>query len=272
MTDIRMILSDIDGTLLNHQGIITPETKKAIQLCRQKGILFGIATGRPVQAVEGLLKDWGIQDDVDILLGYNGALVNDYTLNQSFKSDLISGRILQNIIEEYAPLKSAFGIFEETNLYVNQSNAITQQIAKKNKFTEIVCDLSRFYSQSVFKMLALNEKEKTDAIALFHQSHPHDDFKGVRSTPNLYEFMNPNISKSHGIETIVKAHGWSMNQILVFGDEMNDFEMIRDCGVGVCMGNGNPQLKALADAVTESNDEDGIAKYLYQHILKEKSI
>ena len=119
-------------------------------------------------------------------------------------------------------------------------------------------------------MLALNEKEKTDTIAAFHQAHPHDDFKGVRSTPNLYEFMNPNISKSHGIETIVKAHGWSMEQVLVFGDEMNDFEMIRDCGIGVCMGNGNPQLKALADAITGSNDEDGIAQYLYQYILEEK--
>ncbi len=81
MQAIQMILCDLDGTLLNPDGIVSERTRKAIHDVRQKGILFGIATGRSLHGVQKLVHDWQIADDCDILMGFNGAELIDHQLH-----------------------------------------------------------------------------------------------------------------------------------------------------------------------------------------------
>ena len=272
MSDIKIVLCDVDGTLINSKGEITLKTKEAIKNCKKHGILFGIATGRPVASIEGLIPDWGIEEDVDIILGFNGALVKDYALNKVFESDLISGKYLVEVLREYEHLDSGFGIFVDKTIYVNKISNQTLAIAKRNKFQLIVCDLiEEFKDKSVFKMLAINETDKTnEVIDYYNKNHISPYYKGVKTSPNLFEFMDPNVSKCHGIEKLAQAHDCTMQNICVFGDEMNDFEMIRDC-YGIAMGNANPKVKEVAKFVTLSNEEDGIAYYLNNYIFKEEN-
>lgn len=272
MNDIKIVLCDVDGTLLNSHGEITPKTKQAIKDCKKHGILFGIATGRPVASIEGLIPDWGIEEDVDIILGFNGALVKDYSLSKVFESDLISGKYLAEVLREYEHLDSGFGIFVDRTIYVNKDTPYTRKISDHNKFEIILCDLIKeFEDKHVHKMLAINDADKTnEVIDYYNQHHVSPYYKAVKTSPNLFEFMDPHVSKCHGIEKLAEAHDCTMQNICVFGDEMNDFEMIRDCH-GIAMGNGNEKVKEVAKFVTLSNDEDGIAYYLNNYIFKEEN-
>lgn len=272
MEDIKIVLCDVDGTLLNNKNEITPKTKEAIKKLKNHGILFGIATGRPVASIEGLLPDWGIEDDVDIILGFNGALVKDLSLNKEFESDMLDGKYIAEILREYEHLDSGFGIFVDRKIYVNKDNEFIRLIASRNKFEMIICDMiKQFKNTPVFKMLAINNENKTNEIINFYnKNHVSPYYKGVRTSPILFEFMDPNISKCHGIEKLAHAHNCTMQNICVFGDEMNDYEMIRDCH-GVAMGNGNEKVKEIAKFVTLSNEEDGIAYYLNNYIFKEEN-
>ena len=132
MENIKIVLCDVDGTLLNSKNEITPKTKEAIKNLKNHGILFGIATGRPVASIEGLLPDWGIEEDVDIILGFNGALVKDLSLNKEFQSDMIDGKYIVEILKEYEPLDSAFGIFIDRKIYVNKIENQTLAISKRS--------------------------------------------------------------------------------------------------------------------------------------------
>ena len=270
MEDIKIVLCDVDGTLLNSKNQVTPKTKEAIKKLKDYGILFGIATGRPVVSIEGLLPDWGIEEDVDIILGFNGGLVKDLSLNKEFQSDLLSGQYICEILKEYAPLDLGFGIFVDKKIYANKLSNQIYAISERNKFQLIICDLAKeFKDKEVFKMLAINEKDKTqEVIDYYNKIHVSPYYKGIKTSPFLFEFMDPNISKCHGIEKLALAHGCTMENICVFGDEMNDYEMIRDC-YGIAMGNGNEKVKEIAKFVTLSNDEDGIAYYLNNYIFKE---
>ena len=101
MKDVKMILCDIDGTLLDDHRKITPATLEAISKLKEHGILFGIATGRSPIAVKQLLGDWGVEAYTDILMGFNGSQYFDYALDKEERSHLVEGSILKDIMNTY---------------------------------------------------------------------------------------------------------------------------------------------------------------------------
>lgn len=268
MENIKMILCDIDGTLLNDEKKITPKTMAAISKLKERGILFGIATGRSPIAVQYLIKDWGLEPYVDILMGFNGSQYFDYVLHKEELSNLVDGKIIEDIIKEYSHFDISFGIFDGKEYHATRENRGSIGIATNNKLTLIIDDLKKYRQTKATKMLAMGEPKVIDEVEKYYQKHLDERYRGVRSTPDLFEFLEPHVSKSFGIERIAKQHGFTLENVCVFGDEANDLEMIRDCGVGVCMANGNPIVKEVADYITDSNNEDGVGKFIEDKILK----
>lgn len=268
MENIKMILCDIDGTLLNDDKKVTPKTLAAIDKVRKQGILFGIATGRSPIAVKQLLKGWNLEEYVDILMGFNGSQYFDFALNKEDRSNLLDGAIIRDIIEEYKGFDISFGIFDNYEFHVTREDEVSVNIAKGNRLKLIVDDLDAYIRTNATKMLAMGQPEITDQVEQYSLAHPDLRYRGVRSTKQLFEFLEPHVSKSFGIERIAKNHGFTLANVCVFGDELNDLEMIRDCGVGVCMANGNPIVKDIADYVTDSNNDDGVGNFIEQYLLK----
>ncbi len=269
MKDVKMILCDIDGTLLDDHRKITPATLEAISKLKEHGILFGIATGRSPIAVKQLLGDWGVEAYTDILMGFNGSQYFDYALDKEERSHLVDGSILKDIMNTYKDFDISFGVFDDYEYHVTRDDRVSNGIAKNNKLKLCVNDLSAYTSTNATKMLAMGDSDVIDEVEKYCLAHPDPRYRGVRSTKELFEFLEPHVSKSFGIERIAKNHGFTLENVCVFGDELNDLEMIRDCGVGVCMANGNPIVKEIADYITASNNEDGIALFINEHILKE---
>ena len=110
-------------------------------------------------------------------------------------------------------------------------------------------------------MIFMAEKEEIQKISQHYQMNSHPYYRGVQSTAILFEFLNPELSKSKGIQKLCQDLHLPLDSILTFGDELNDYEMIKDY-IGVAMGNANPQIKEVAKYITTSNNEDGIAQFL----------
>ena len=267
MKEIKMILCDIDGTLLDDQKKIPEGTIESISQLKDKGILFGIATGRSPIAVKQLLEGWKIEEYVDILMGFNGAQYLDFVLDRDDSSHLIDGAILKDVLELYKDFDVSFGIYDQYEYHATKGDELATNIAINNKIKLVVDDLSTYTNSQATKMLAMGQPDVIESIEAFYLEHQDPRYRGVKSTKNLFEFMNPNVSKSFGIAKIAENHGFTLENVCVFGDELNDFEMIRDCGVGVCMDNGNPAVKEIANYITDSNNDNGIGKFIDKYIL-----
>ena len=101
MKNIKVIMCDIDGTLLNSKGIVTTKTIDAIKKVREQGILFGISTGRDVPSVKRLFGKWGIGGLVDMVVGSNGGEIYDYKTDYYEENFALPGNLIANIMEHY---------------------------------------------------------------------------------------------------------------------------------------------------------------------------
>lgn len=268
MKDIKMVLCDLDGTLLNSKSIITQRTIETVKKAREQGVLFGVATGRSPLAVDRLLEHWGIKPYIDILVGFNGGQYIDYKQHENKYLYSLDGCLIKDIIELYSHFDMSLCIFDQYQLHAMKKTPLIENLAKGNKFELCINSLEQFINSSAPKLLANGEKDIIDEIEAFYEKHQDPRYRGVRSTQNLFEFLNPEVSKTKGIEKVAEKYHMTLENVCVFGDELNDFEMIRDCGTGVCMDNGNPKVKEIADYITLSNDEDGVAVFIEKNILK----
>ena len=264
MEDVKLILVDIDGTLLNDDGIITPKTKEAIARIKEKNIMFGIATGRTPYAVKHLIKDWQIDKYVDLIMGFNGGCYLDLKNNRTKSHYLLDGKLIPEILNEFNRFNFNVGIYDKESLHVLEDEKIAKAIAKRNKLPLIIDDLRQYYNRQIEKILFMADTEELDKIDQYYQTLVDLDYRLVRSTPIIIEYLNPQLSKSLGIRKMCEDIKIDTANIIVFGDELNDYEMIRDY-IGVAMENANPAIKEIANYITKSNNEDGIADFLIKY-------
>ena len=268
MEKIKMILCDLDGTLLNSKSTVSIRTIETIQKVRKQGVLFGIATGRSPLAVDCLLDKWQIKPYVDILVGFNGGQYIDYQQNENVLLYELDGHLIKEIKALYEHFEMSFCIFDQYQLHATKQTDLIEHLAKGNQFELCIDDLEQFIQTQAPKLLIDGEEEVINEVEKFYSKHLDPRYRGVRSTKNLFEFLNPEVSKTKGIEKVAQKYNMTLENVCVFGDELNDLEMIRDCGVGVCMANGNPKVKAVANAITLSHDEDGVAVFIEDNFFK----
>lgn len=113
MKAIELVLVDIDGTLLNDQGMVTPKTIEAIKKLKDKQILFGIATGRTPFAVKHLIKKWEIEPYVDVIMGFNGGCYLDMRTQKMSSCYLLDGKFIPVILEAFQEFDFNAGIYDQ---------------------------------------------------------------------------------------------------------------------------------------------------------------
>jgi HAD-superfamily hydrolase, subfamily IIB len=271
---IKAIFFDIDGTLMNTQGKVLPSTKKAIKQAQANGILCGIATGRGPKNVNSIVSEL----ELDMFITYNGQFV--YTKEQVLYARPFEKPVLKKIID-YANEQSRqmiLGGREKTEgsltMRIGESSFVRRLIRfmpasfpirwmknmlqrySPNRRVNRYAKLS-LADQPIYQCIMLSAEYEAERL---RQALPECDFQ--RSNPYTVDIVPKGGSKLRGIQFFMAHHGWTLSEAMVFGDHMNDVEMIAGVGVGVAMGNGLEGTKAVADYITATNDDDGIAKAL----------
>jgi Cof subfamily protein (haloacid dehalogenase superfamily) len=249
----KLIALDIDGTLLNSKLEISPVTKSALQHAASRGHHIVLASSRPPRSVRAIARALGTPETVSISLG--GAFVFDQHV----------------VFEKILPEQIAISVIElarDRALHVSLYSGQDWLVESDDKWAALEANVVGFqpnlvddlitYSAAVHKLLVMGEAENiSDFQHELHQSQwPLD---AVLSKPVYCEVTAAAISKAEAIETVAQHFALNLHDVIAFGDGENDLSMIRAAGVGVAMGNALPSVKAVANLVTKSNDEDGIA-------------
>lgn len=265
--DIRMVLCDLDGTLLYDTNTITDRTKAAICALRKQGILFGICSGRSAVALTDLIRHWGIEKDVDFILGFNGGMFWDPKTGRREEIYPLDVKAVDEAIAAFKGYSFAFAEYQGREMLCTRKNPITLQMARRNKieFRQVgLKDLRR----PALKFMAIGMPWTVSKWLKSSRTKHLHHIRCFRSGPFLIEVVHPQLSKLEGAKLAAKKYGLRMDQIMSFGNDNNDLEMLEGT-YGVAMANALEEVKAVSKAVTSSNRKDGVAKYLEDHVITE---
>ncbi len=257
----RLIAVDMDGTLLNSQGSITEKTIAAIHKVVDKGVLFTICTGRPIQGVE---RYYDVLDPHSPVITYNGAMI---VMGKSreilYKQDLDPSDA-RDVLAWGKKLGTTVIAWSDNKLYANELNDRVHDYKKLSMVEPIlITDEEELFINGVTKFLWYDDAEK---IKHFQGVLADKLGKGVTfctSKPTFLEFFDSRVSKAVAMEKIGEHFGIRREEMVAIGDGFNDLSMIEYAGLGVAMGNAPEEIKKKATFVTLSNDEDGIAHFIH---------
>lgn len=275
---IKAILLDIDGTLTNSKKEITPETLTALKNAQDRGIRLVLASGRPAKGLSNygdLLNMWMHHG---LFVCYNGARVIDCESKEVLVDVTIKPELVTAVLEhmkkfdvipivtygEYMVVEDVYHCMVKNG---DQIFNVVQYESRMNNYRLMECeDLAKFTNFPVNKILTAGDSDYLQA----HWQEMREPFKDTLScmfTSNFYyEYTSLGIDKGAALREAMAKLGIKPEECIAFGDAENDIPMLEYAGIGVAMGNAQDGVKAIADEITLSNEEDGIAHSLYRHI------
>ena len=256
---IRLIASDMDGTLLDSQKRMPPHFEDAVRALCAQGVRFAVASGRQY---ESLLRDFTqIQDDI-LFIAENGALVMEH--GKRLFVDPVPKEHLKGVIEAVRAIEDAYPIL------CTAEGAFIEDCAP-----DFMHDALMYYArcERVPDLLRLCGREDVCKIAVFDptgaEAHSNPQLKGafpdlavILSGDRWSDIMRPGVNKGTAMRAIQRILGISPGECMAFGDYLNDLELMGACTHSYAMANAHPQLKAAARHGAPSNDENGVLRVI----------
>ncbi|GEQ50060.1 Cof-type HAD-IIB family hydrolase [Tetragenococcus koreensis] len=275
---IKAIAMDMDGTLLNEEKRITEKTKAALVEAQKQGIKVILASGRPTPGLFKYAEELAMEKYDGVGLSFNGAHVLDYQTNEVLFEQPLPLETSKAILEHLKAFDVKPMICHQNYMYVNDvfDNTIHLPDGDMNiieyearaggyKLCE-VNDLAGFCDFSLYKILVAADPDYLNQ----HYKEMMRPFEGqvsaLFSAPFYFEFTDAGITKAKAIAATLPRLNLKKEELMAFGDGQNDQAMIEYAGVGVAMDNATTDLKQIADEITLSNNEDGIAHTLEKYL------
>ncbi|MCL2636767.1 MAG: Cof-type HAD-IIB family hydrolase [Oscillospiraceae bacterium] len=251
---IKMIVTDLDGTLLRDDKTVSQRTIDTLKKCREKGIKTTYATARS-DSVKLLLP---VDEMFDGYVSTNGALA--YIGEKQVYNRLIKPETARTflIAADEAGIKIASQLYGKH--YANFN--ITELWSwLKNEFTD-------FKTYNIETEKIYSQIENTETVD-FLEKNLLDDLYMVIARDNLAMIMHKEAVKSKAVAALADYWGIEKSEIAAFGDDLNDIDLLEFCGVGVAMGNALDQVKKTTKYICGTNENDGVAEWLEENILGE---
>ncbi|WP_152394938.1 Cof-type HAD-IIB family hydrolase [Paenibacillus guangzhouensis] len=261
----KLIAIDVDDTLINDDKIVTEATQQALEQAITKGVTVTLATGRMYASAQAIARQIGMNVP---LITYQGSLVKNlldgHVLYERSVPQDAARRIWQYAEEHSLHLQ----LYIDDQLYVQVDNEKTQSYAGLSKIPYIVePDFSKLIDQPSTKMLIIDEPDYLDEVAVELRDLLGSGVHITKSKPHFLEIMHSEGTKGHALTYLAEHFGCDLSEVMAIGDAWNDREMLEVAGLGVAMGNAVPSLKEIADEITLSNNDDGVAHVIRKHIL-----
>lgn len=261
----RMIVTDIDGTLVDLQQMISKRNKEMIYAFQQQGGIVTLATGRVEEAALPYAQELDIRHPVIL---YNGGKIVDFNTDHCY----FEARLTLNVIErclqllQDQPLDMIF--YADKQIWVKEITEPIKAYMKKDKVQCHTWDTPDFLKQSnVNKILIINEDQDFSGVSEALESMVGVNCELVRSEPTYLEVLPQSVSKGQALITLANHLGIELQEVIAIGDNLNDLEMIQTAGLGVAVGNAHPELKAHAQYVAKSHLEHAVAEVIYKYGL-----
>lgn len=267
--ETKVLVLDIDGTLTNSNKEITKNTVQGIISIMERGHKVILASGRPTPGMSYYARELQLEKYGGYLLSFNGAKIINCKTGEIIYQKTIPNTVLPNL-HRFA-LKNDLGLVTylgDSILLGTRSDSYIELEARINHLpVRYVGNFSDFVDFDLNKCLMTAPPEKAAEYEHILQSKYGDILSIYRSEPFFIEIMPKHVDKATSLDRMLKSIGLTRENTICCGDGFNDLTMIKYAGVGVAMENAQPEVKASADFITDSNDNDGIVTVINKFIL-----
>lgn len=264
----QLIALDMDGTLLNEDKEISKRTREAIAQAKSMGKTVIIATGRPIKGVGRYIEELNLNSEQDYVVTFNGALV------QSTKDHKIIMDMPLNV-EAYREL---YALSKELDVHIHALTDDSVLTPKNNPYTEIEASINQIpivegpveevrEDTMIVKVMFIDAPEVLDRVIEELPDWVRGKYSVLRSTPYFLEFLDPRVNKGAGVKAVAERLGIDHKKVICVGDAGNDLAMIEYAKLGVAMENATEDVKAVADYITKSNEDDGVAHVIEKFLI-----
>jgi Cof subfamily protein (haloacid dehalogenase superfamily) len=266
---VRLVIADVDGTLVTNDKVLTPRAVKAVSLLHDADVLFAVTSGRPPKGLKMIIDPLNLSEPV---AAFNGGVIVNPDLSV-VESHLLGADVAAEVIRLIGQHGLDVWLYSETEWYVHDPNA--PHVAREQwtvKFPPAVMADYAGHLNKVAKIVGVSD----DLPAVARCEKDVQDWGGsrisaARSQPYYLDVTNPQANKGAVVRMLSGLLDIPREQIATVGDQPNDVLMFKQSGVSIAMGNSSPEVQGAATFVTASNEDEGFAKAMEQFVLGLKS-
>lgn len=263
LSSFKMAAFDMDGTLLNRDHQLSNRTIAAVRMIANKGIIVLLATARMTSAVKNHLEKLGT---LGLVVSHNGALVKDVKTGKVYHHDTIPKNVVAQLLELLEGKETVVHFNLDDDIYLTAPNPHSNRYVQELEVSLTYISSLKELVRNPTTILLIDSKDVLEQllIAVSNQLQGQVDYVMAPWHGNVWrlQFLATNTSKGKGVLQVAKRLGIKPEEIVSFGDNYNDMEMLQQTGLGIAMANAVPELKQAADFITLSNQEDGVAYIL----------
>lgn len=271
-----MIAMDMDGTLLSSDKTISDRSKEALRRAAEKGIKLVVCTGRIFTSA---LVFADIIESKAPVIASNGAYIREKDRDEVIYMKTLPRESIHKIVEIikdggfYPHLFTWEKIYTEKIIYSSRNyekwnQNLPEERKVKIEIVENWYELIEKEYESILKIVVISEDEEIPKLKeLRNKIQNTMEVSVVASFDNNFEVMSKGISKGNAVKILGEMYGVTAEETICIGDNENDLSMIEYAGMGVAMGNATDRLKSVANYVTDTNDNDGVAKVIEKLVL-----
>ncbi|MGH4119424.1 sugar-phosphatase [Clostridium sp.] len=265
----KLIALDMDGTLLNDKKEISPANHEAIKLARDNGVKVVLASGRPLVGFKKYLEELDLISKDDYAVAFNGALVQSSEGGEIVSKTTLTLDDYKYLFELSKELKCNIHALTETTVISPKDSKYTKHEADMNGISREISDVYDVPADTtIVKVMFVDEPEIIEEIMNKIPEEVSDKYTVVRSAPFYLEFLHKSVNKGAGVAALAEMLNIKQEEVICIGDAGNDIHMIKYAGLGVAMGNAFPEIKKIADFITKTNEEDGVAHVINKFVLQ----
>jgi Cof subfamily protein (haloacid dehalogenase superfamily) len=262
---IRLVLADVDGTLVTQDKALTPKARQAVAQLAEAEISFAITSGRPPRGMQTLIRDLNI---TTVIAGFNGGVYSTPRLDPIVMRDLpkdATARAIE-IINEHGLVA---WLYTDTVWYVQDPKG--PHVERESKTVgfgpEVTSDYSVYLTQAA-KIVGVSDN--LEAVAKCEKKvreELSDHVSAARSQPYYLDVTHPAANKGSVVDFLAAVYLIPKTSITTLGDMPNDVLMFENSGMSIAMGNASKEVQAEANFVTDSNEEEGFAHAIEKFVL-----
>jgi Cof subfamily protein (haloacid dehalogenase superfamily) len=264
--NIKLLLLDLDDTLLNSKGELSDKIIKTVHRVRDKGIIVAIASGRMHVSLLPYIELLNTHGPV---ISYNGALIKDSTTNKTISCNPIPLSLAKEVLK-FAKHNEVYCQYYDTdNYYFDKHSDLSNKYASSTgvRGIDVGDNLHTKIVQAPPKILIINKDENTDELLKKAQNRFGKELEVTRSKPMYIEIMSYNTNKGAALKSMCEYFDIPLSETMAIGDGQNDIQMIKKAGVGVAVATGNELLKKEADVICDGPDDNGPARIIEEYLL-----
>ncbi len=268
----KLIVIDLDGTLLSHFKRIPLRNKNAVIQAQKEGHIVMIATGRPLETSIEYAREIEIDKYSGLVASYNGSVLTDIKNGEELVNIKFELDLLRRIISFIDELEVDYSVMRNNVLYTNEHSKFLvrlyrmlagQSVVKNRQFSDRI-------DFTANKVLLNDTKKHLRVTKKLLEEKFGDDINISFSSPVSLEVTPIGASKGDVLINVAKEYGIDIKDTIAIGNTGNDESMIKVAGTGVAMKNGSKSLKSIADVITGKNYQSGVGEFIEKYVLKGK--